>query len=120
RMPRCLVHRDFLGGNVRIRGEAGDSTLYVMDWGNAGWGVPAGDLAGLDVDMYWSRVRGAWSTFGRAIIQAMVELGDVLRYLDWMEGTSQYLGSAEDSWIEDDLAFYELRLARARVKAGLA
>jgi len=122
RMPRCLVHRDFISANVRVRGDAGGSTLYVMDWGRAGWGVPAKDIAGLDVDTYWCRVRGCWSEFGRATIQTMAALGDVLRYLDWMEATSQYLASPLSSWVEDsegDLVLYEGLLARARVTAGL-
>jgi hypothetical protein len=49
----------------------------------------------------------------------MADLGDVLHYLDWMEATSQYLVSARDLWVEDDLALYESRLVRVQVKAGL-
>jgi len=121
-MPHCLVHRDFIRSNVRVRDGASGSTLHVIDWGRAAWGVPATDLAGLDFDAYWCEVRGRWSHFGRATIRTMANLGDVLRYLDWMEGTGQYLASSSNSEVvemEADLLLYEGLLARARITAGL-
>jgi hypothetical protein len=121
-MPRCLMHGDFISSNVRVREGNNGPTLHVIDWGRAGWGVPAKDLAGLDFDAYWREVHGCWSHFGRETIQTMADVGDVLRYLDWMEGTSQYLASSSSSWVEElegDLLLYEMLLQRATLKAAL-
>lgn len=43
--PRTLVHGDLASKNVRIRNTGGVLTFAAFDWENAGWGVPATDLA---------------------------------------------------------------------------
>jgi thiamine kinase-like enzyme len=44
-MPRTLVHGDFVGRNLRVRGGPDRSELVPCGWESAGWGVPAIDLA---------------------------------------------------------------------------
>jgi Ser/Thr protein kinase RdoA (MazF antagonist) len=45
RMPLTLVHGDFAVQNARVRSGSVGKALLVIDWGGAGWGVPAPDLA---------------------------------------------------------------------------
>jgi thiamine kinase-like enzyme len=44
-MPRTLVHGDFVGRKLRVRGGPDRGELVPCDWESAGWGVPAIDLA---------------------------------------------------------------------------
>jgi hypothetical protein len=121
-LPRCLVHGDFISSNVHVRESESGPALHVIDWSRAGWGVPAKDVGGLDFDAYWYEVQHRWSRFGRDSIQTMANVGNVLRYLDWIEGTAEYLASSPDSWIEPleaDLLLYGELLERAILKAGL-
>src|SRR5205807_9046815 len=43
--PATLVHGDFNGKNIRLGSAGGGSIFLVFDWEEAGWGVPAIDLA---------------------------------------------------------------------------
>src|SRR3989442_4762412 len=43
--PATLVHGDFNGKNIRLGSAGGGTTCLVFDWEDAGWGVPAVDLA---------------------------------------------------------------------------
>lgn len=45
-LPLTLVHGDFRAKNVRLRTAAGTTSVFALDWEMAGWGIPAGDLAG--------------------------------------------------------------------------
>src|SRR5205814_1819632 len=85
-VPPTLVHGDFNGRNMRLRSVGEEPTITVFDWEDAGWGVPAVDLAqqltvssgqlsaNPDIPTYWSagrehrpparadaRGRGRWS-----------------------------------------------------------
>src|SRR3989442_730948 len=44
-VPATLVHGDFNGKNIRLGPADGDPVFLVFDWEDAGWGVPAVDLA---------------------------------------------------------------------------
>jgi thiamine kinase-like enzyme len=46
-LPSTLVHGDFLRKNLRVRPDQDGADLVAFDWENAGWGVPATDLAHL-------------------------------------------------------------------------
>ena len=46
-VPLVLVHGDCLPKNIHLAGAAGEPTgpqVVPIDWGNAGWGLPASDL----------------------------------------------------------------------------
>ena len=69
-MPETLVHGDLSGRNVLVQAGA-DPGIAVFDWADAGWGVPAADLAqlvlpesnlsvGADIPTYWAVVRERW------------------------------------------------------------
>jgi hypothetical protein len=56
RAPRTLVHGDFAPKNMRVRTGRGGLSLLPFDWGSAGWGVAAADLAqsGMELGGYWN------------------------------------------------------------------
>src|SRR2546430_12646057 len=99
-----LVHGDFNGRNIRLRTIHGDATLAVFDWEEAGWGVPAVDLAqqltvqsgqlsaNPDVSSYWSAGREGWPDLSSEACWRLAYCGTVFRTLSAM------------SWIADDLA----------------
>src|SRR5205807_1546253 len=56
-LPATLVHGDLQRKNLYVRNGAGQTALYAIDWETAGWGVPAADVARVDLPTYWSVVR---------------------------------------------------------------
>ncbi|HEX6810219.1 MAG TPA: phosphotransferase [Planctomycetota bacterium] len=75
-MPRSLVHNDFAERNVRIRD---GQEVLVFDWEVAGWGLPAVDMAHVDVALYWSFVRDVWPALDLETLRRHVTLGKLLR-----------------------------------------
>jgi aminoglycoside phosphotransferase (APT) family kinase protein len=96
-MPRTLVHGDFVAKNIAVRPERGGDVLLPFDWGQAGWGPPALDLAqsppgleGLaanaDLSAYSEVVRGYWPGVDLAALREWARLGTVIRAVmavDW-------------------------------------
>jgi aminoglycoside phosphotransferase (APT) family kinase protein len=102
-LPRTLVHGDFNGRNIRLPTINGDDTLAVFDWEEAGWGVPAVDLAqqlmpsgqlsaNPDIPTYWSTGRAYRAHQSLERCWRLAYCGTVFRALSAM------------SWIIDDLA----------------
>jgi ATP-binding cassette subfamily B protein len=91
-VPQTLVHGDFNGQNLRVRCANGSSTVVVFDWEDAGWGVPAVDLAQLavpsgklsanpDITTYWSTVRERWPDASAETLRRLAACGTVFRAL---------------------------------------
>jgi hypothetical protein len=89
-IPRTLVHGDFNGKNLRMRGASGHTTILVFDWEDAGWGVPAADLAQLtvpsgklsanpDLSTYWATVRERWPDVSADTLRQLAYCGTVFR-----------------------------------------
>ena len=103
-VPATLVHGDFNGRNMRLRTVGEDATITVFDWEDAGWGVPAVDLAqqltvpsgqlsaNPDIPTYWSVGRERWPELSSEACWRLAYCGTVFRTLSAM------------SWISDDLA----------------
>ena len=103
-VPPTLVHGDFNGRNIRLRSALQDATITVFDWEDAGWGVPAVDLAqqltvpsgqlsaNPDIPSYWSAGRERWPDLSSEACWRLAYCGTVFRTLSAM------------SWIADDLA----------------
>ena len=103
-VPPTLVHGDFNGRNMRLRSGPDDATITVFDWEDAGWGVPAVDLAqqltvssgqlsaNPDIPTYWSAGRERWPDLSSEACWRLAYCGTVFRTLSAM------------SWISDDLA----------------
>lgn len=112
-LPSSLVHGDFTGKNVRVRSEGTDEVLYVMDWDVAGWGVPASDVAAVDLYAYRSHIAEKWPELDLEVLPNLACLGRVFRFLLWIEATSTALAT---EWTERPLRkleTYEQELGRA-------
>lgn len=113
RMPRTLVHGDFVGKNVRVRTSHAGNTLFALDWETAGWGVAAADLAGVDTDLYWSAVRETWPHLELQDIRQLRHYGKIFR---WLVATSWESLSLADEWVEKSMGrmrVYQAEMANA-------
>ena len=103
--PKTLVHGDFNGKNLRVRSENGRTTVVVFDWEDAGWGVPAVDLAQAvlfsslsaspDIPTYWSTVRERWPNASAEALQRLAHCGSAFRAL---AGLSWELPNLASDW----------------------
>ena len=80
-MPSTLVHGDFVEENVRISMDGFGTTVRVFDWEKAGWGVPAVDLAHMDIREYHSAVSGFWPQFKFQDWEQLQRIGMIFRTL---------------------------------------
>jgi hypothetical protein len=93
-LTRSLIHGDFAPKNMRVRTGPAGATLLPFDWGSAGWGVPAADLAqsgaasGLwsywaspDLASYCSALRGSWPHHEVRDLQPVSAVGKIFRCL---------------------------------------
>src|SRR5438874_9418863 len=125
-VPPTLVHGDFNGRNIRLRTVGEEATITVFDWEDAGWGVPAVDLAqqltvssgqlsaNLDIPTYWSAGREHRPELSSEGCWRLAYCGTVFRTLSAM------------SWIADDLAndwahasLRDMRLYAAELEGAL-
>jgi hypothetical protein len=113
RMPKCLVHADFFGKNIRVRDDGFGPRLYVFDWGAAGWGVPAEDFAGLDISIYWRAIRGSWPHLDLETLERLSAAGTIFRCLACIEPTAASAAQGWADWAVLDLERYEGPLAQA-------
>ena len=97
RFPPALVHGDFTRKNVLVSAPGRGRRLSVLDWDIAGWGVPAPDIAGADLDAYRRTIGAAWGAFSATTWRAFASMGAVFRYILWIEATSAALS---DPWVE--------------------
>jgi aminoglycoside phosphotransferase (APT) family kinase protein len=90
--PKTLVHGDFNGKNLRLRSDNGHTSVVVFDWEDAGWGVPAVDLAqqtlafgqvsaNPDIGTYWSTMRERWPNANAEALQRLAHCGSAFRAL---------------------------------------
>lgn len=115
RLPRTLVHGDFVAKNVRIRERQGRLDLVAFDWETAGVGPPAVDLAllrgtGEDLRTYLSIVNDAWPDVRLLHVEQLVIVGDVFRLLHCVYWAGR---SFKHDWVQHamwDLIEYEHEL----------
>jgi ATP-binding cassette, subfamily B, bacterial len=112
-LPRTFVHGDLSRRNVRIRAGAAGMDLVAFDWEQAGWGVPAPDVAHLGprnrlsaaryresgqspgfcldpcLETYGSALRDGSTHLGHETLELMATVGNLFRCIatvDWMSG----------------------------------
>jgi len=89
--PPTIVHGDFAPKNIRVAGVV----LRPFDWGSAGWGSPAVDLAQVDaapstcwasadLALYLSQVGDAWPGLSLEDLGRLAIAGKILRTLTCM------------------------------------
>jgi len=122
-MPQTLVHGDLSGRNVRV--QAGpEPGVAAFDWTDAGWGVPAADLAqlilpesnlslGADIPTYWTAVRERWPHHAQADIERGAYCGSVFRALAALEWDSQNLRHEWAQGFVENMRFYYAELVNA-------
>jgi aminoglycoside phosphotransferase (APT) family kinase protein len=109
-IPSTLVHGDFRPKNVHVRRDHDGTALLPMDWETAGWGVPAPDLARVDLRAYWTVVRECWPTLDLPAIKRLANLGTLFCRLAAMNWDSMSLKS---DWLDWPMA--SIRVCHARL-----
>lgn len=118
RIPRTLVHCDFVAKNLRLRNGSSEAVLLPLDWEAAGWGVPADDIHELDIPTYWSVIRNDWTDLDLQDIELLADYGKVFRCLASISWDSDRL---KYQWVERAMwrmRYYEPRLSVLVQAAG--
>src|SRR5436190_4821874 len=129
-VPPTLVHGDFNGKNLRLRPASDGSAVVVFDWEDAGWGVPAVDLAqqavpssnlsaNPDIPTYWSTVRERWPHVSIETLQQLAYCGTVFRALAALYWESFSLGTEWASRFISNIRLYDAEMAQALARLGL-
>jgi thiamine kinase-like enzyme len=113
RLPETLVHGDLVPKNIRVLD--GGASVCPIDWGSAGFGVAAIDVAYVDPQAYWRASHQAGQELTSEDSRGLSSLGRFLRNLllvSWLCEEAAY------SDIDQRLAVYarwigaELRILR--------
>ena len=107
-VPQTLIHGDFARKNMRVHDTPLRRILRVFDWGTAGWGVPAADLAQAsslkdcywvspDLETYHSSVRECWPHLSLEALESLATAGKMFRAIVCLDGDAK---SLETSWVE--------------------
>jgi hypothetical protein len=130
RFPRTLVHGDLTKDHVRVRSSAMGSNFVVFDWGKAGCGIPALDIAEasdrggsrsrVETELidYWSVVRESWSDLDLVAIKELADLGALLRLVLGVSWDCRNIGRVR--WPIEGLHSYQVKLAVAFKRLGCA
>ena len=126
-MPRTLVHGDFAAKNMRVRNGPADLVLEPFDWGSAGWGTPALDLAQAadplgasndwgspDLNVYRAAMCDASPRLDQQDVDFCAALGKAFRCVYCIARESEYLGA---EWVEKPLS--NMRLYRSGLAHSL-
>jgi aminoglycoside phosphotransferase (APT) family kinase protein len=111
-LPRTLVHGDFNSKNLLMRSDNGHRSVLVFDWEEAGWGIPAADLAqqsllsnrlsaNPDLSTYWSIVRDRWPDTSVETVQRLAVCGSAFRAL---AGMSWEVLNLADDWAHTSMS----------------
>jgi ATP-binding cassette subfamily B protein len=130
-VPKTLVHGDFNGKNMRLRSAQDGIAILVYDWEDAGWGVPAADLAQLvmpssrlsanpDLSAYWSVVGEQWHDSGLPTVRRLGHCGTVFRAVAAVDWDSKNLAYDWADWHIKTMRLYEAEMAHALDELGWA
>ena len=91
--PHTLVHGDLKRKNAQVRTQAGVTTVTLIDWARAGWGVPAADLGSVVVDLapYWQAARSKWGGWTVAKFEQLQAVGKLFLAVVLVEVASREL-----------------------------
>ena len=127
--PATLVHGDFNGKNIRLGSAGGGSIFLVFDWEEAGWGVPAIDLAqqavpasnlsaSPDISTYCASVQQRWPNVSSAALRQLAYCGSVFRTLAALHWEAPGLGTEWASMSLANIRLYEAERAHALSRIG--
>ena len=103
----CLVHSDLVGKNVIV----GVDRAVLLDWAAAAWGVPAEDLASIDVPTYVAGLAGAWPGGDMDSVTRLGHAGSVLRDLSLIQATATGLAGQWVARSVRNIGYYTDRLS---------
>lgn len=118
KMPRTLVHGDFIARNLRVRTHRKGIILLPFDWSEAGFGIPAIDSVHADLPTYWKLMREYWPNLHARYFNNSVIVGKIFRCIDaiyWQIPSFQY------RWLEkpmDNMRIYESWLTSIMRETG--
>jgi thiamine kinase-like enzyme len=113
RMPGTLVHGDFKPRNVVIRRGPRGSAVLPFDWEASGWGMPASDLAYIDLAAYHEIVKHRWPTVNLEDVQSMKIIGRIFRGLEEFRWESEKF---DPSW---EVSTIKLQIYHARMTEAI-
>jgi hypothetical protein len=110
-LPPTLIHGDFAPKNMRIRIGQAPLALLPFDWGSAGWGSIASDLAqaGMlpndywaspDLAVYHSVVQETWPHLKDENVQLLAIFGKIFRCLVCIDLDAESLATP---WVEKSM-----------------
>jgi DNA-directed RNA polymerase specialized sigma24 family protein len=122
-LPRTLVHGDFVAKNVRVKITRSGPAFVVFDWGIAGWGVPATDLAQFtgrtvspDFAAYCSAMESCGMPLDVRAVQGLAQCGKFFRLLDAISWACSALSHESCSFWRRPMSLltkYEVQLGEA-------
>jgi hypothetical protein len=118
-LPWTLVHCDLQPKNILIRHTASGIAFLPLDWEDAGWGVPAADLAGIDAVRYWSTARKTWGSIELRRVEEQVCCGALFQILSAVVWEVVRLAAGSEDKAMRRLRIYAPRLTASTQALGL-
>ena len=118
-LPWTLVHCDLQPKNILTRPTASGIAFLPLDWEEAGWGVPAADLAGIDAASYWSTARRTWASIGLQRVEQQVCCGALFKTLSAVGWETVRLAAGSEERAMRRLHIYASRLTASTQVLGL-
>src|SRR6266478_1214394 len=130
-LPPTLIHGDFNGKNLRMQASPQGLRVGAFDWEDAGWAVPAVDLAQAvdpschisaspDLATYWAVVRERWQHCDQADIARLATCGAVWRAVAAITWEAHHLARPWADAFIPNLRLYEAELTHALDRFGWA
>src|SRR6266550_1788971 len=130
-LPPTLIHGDFNGKNLRMQASPQGLQVGAFDWEDAGWAVPAVDLAQAvdpschisaspDLATYWAVVRERWPNCDQTDIERLATCGAVWRALAAITWEAHHLARPWADAFIPNLRLYEAELPHALDRFGWA
>ena len=130
-LPPTLIHGDFNGKNLRMQASPQGLRVGAFDWEDAGWAVPAVDLAQAvdpschisaspDLATYWAVVRERWQHCDQADIERLATCGAVWRAVAAITWEAHHLARPWADAFIPNLRLYEAELTHALDRFGWA
>lgn len=118
-LPWTLVHCDLQPKNILVRHTASGIAFLPLDWEDAGWGVPAADLAGIDAERYWSTARRTWGSVELRRVEEQMCCGALFQILSAVGWEVVRLASGSEEKAMRRLRIYAPQLTASTEALGL-